>query len=502
MPRAIPLLGIVLLAALPARAAEYAVDASAAPGGDGSPENPFQTINEVKTVLVTGDTVLIRDGVYNETVDFWHVEAGTGGRTTIKAAPGASPVIDGGGADNFIFQAGETPFMTFEGLTVRNAGGSGFHFYHADDGQVLSCKTESVGRSVDFYFSSRGYVSGSDLQGGVSGKGSAGTILENNYIWGSSAEGITLHQNSHDCMYLGNVVYDNSSVNIYIDSAWSMVVDGNLVYMTGDPPEELAGIQLADESYEDVTSPVLRDITVTNNVILNTYYGFVFWEGEFPGESAMRNVVVAGNTIVDSKGVSITWDEGPHENAVFRDNVVVNGPGTGLLLLIAKSTSGVTLDHNLWFMPDVAEPFNWGGGTVFDHAGWTGVSGQGAGDVLLDPIFEGSWILPVENFRLAEGSPAIDAGVETAGLDHDFDGNGRPAGAAVDLGAFERGATTADDVDVAELPEREDTIVTPDSPDAPDAATDVVPDTSADLQGDVPEEGNGEDSGCGCSLSR
>ena len=33
------------------------------------------------------------------------------------------------------------------------------------------------------------------------------------------------------------------------------------------------------------------------------------------------------------------------------------------------SSGGVTLDHNLWYLPGVAKPFNWLG-TLYDHAGW------------------------------------------------------------------------------------------------------------------------------------
>ena len=485
-----------MLAAGPAMAAQWYVDGSAAAGGDGSADAPFQTINDVKSVLTTGDTVYIRDGVYSETVDFWHVPEGSGERTVIRAEEGHRPVIDGGGGSgNFVFQAGETHFMTFQGLTVRNHQGSAFHFYFAHDGQVIDCKTESVGRAVAFYHSSRGLVRNCDLEGGVSGKESDGTILEGNYIYHSNAEGITLHADSKNCQYLGNVVYDNVSVNIYIDSASNMIIDGNLVYMTGDPPEELAGIQLADESYDNVTAPVMRDITVTNNVLINNYYGFVFWRGHFPDESALVNVTVANNTIINSKGASITWDTGPHENSVVRNNIVANASDVGRLLLVAKSTDGITLDHNLWFMPHVGEPFNWGGGTVYDFEGYRTASGQGSGSLMADPLFEGPWELPVENFIPAAGSPAIDAGAEVAGLNHDFLRNGRPSGAAFDLGAFEVGAAPADDTEMLELPERTDADV---APEVVDVTGDAV-DAAADDGGPGPD-GDGGDEGCGCSV--
>ena len=267
---------VCLVNGFSARAATWYVDQAAAAGGDGSAVHPFRRINDVKAVLKTGDTVLVSGGTYEERVDFWHVAAGTGGRTTIKAAPGQQPIVDGGGG-SFVFQAGETPDMTFEGLTVRNAQ-VGFNFYsstaggtpNADGGQVVSCTTEAIsGNAVEFYLSSHGLVQDCDLQGSVSGKKVDGAIIRGSEIHHASAEGITLHADSKNCQYLGNVVHDNTHVNIYIDSASNMVVDGNLVYETGTPPHDQTGILLADESYPSlgVTSPKLSNITITNNVL-------------------------------------------------------------------------------------------------------------------------------------------------------------------------------------------------------------------------------------------
>ncbi|MCK5797824.1 MAG: hypothetical protein KAI47_11600 [Deltaproteobacteria bacterium] len=47
--------------------------------------------------------------------------------------------------------------------------------------------------SVAFYFASHGHVQGSKLEGSLSGKNSDGTVVEDNEIYGSGADGITLH---------------------------------------------------------------------------------------------------------------------------------------------------------------------------------------------------------------------------------------------------------------------------------------------------------------------
>jgi len=417
-----------------AKAEEWWVDAAAASSGDGSQSSPFQTVNEAREAIKTGDTIWIADGIYQETVDFWHVPAGSGGRTTVRAAPGAAPIIDGEGASGFVLQAGETPDMTFQGLTVRN-GGVGIEFYQADGGEVIGCTTESTGSAVAFYYASKGYVTGSTLEGSVSGKASDGTVIEDNEIYGSDAEGITLHADSKNCRYSRNVVHDNASVNIYLDSISNTIVDSNLVYMTLPTDKTTVGIMLADESYADVTAPVLESITVTNNLVINNESGIRFWDGHFAGESALKDVTIAHNTVINNRTTAIKWDAGPHQNTVVKNNIFAGESDKQLLLLQANSTDGVVLDHNLWFLPGVQAPFLWGGSTT-DHAGWATRTGHGEGDVTEDPALAGEWGLPATNLELSATSPARDTGTQVS-IDHDYYGATRPAGTGPDMGAFE-----------------------------------------------------------------
>ena len=168
--------------------------------------------------------------------------------------------------------------------------------------------------------------------------------------------------------------------------------------------------------------------------------GIRFWDGSFPGQSALENVVIANNTVVDNKTTAIKWDAGPHQNTVVENNIFAGESGQQALLLQANSTSGVSLDHNLWNLPGVQKPFLWAS-TTYSHSGWASATGQGAGDVTGGPAFSGAWDLPASNLELAAGSPAIDAGRTLAAVTHDYNGAARPAGAAFDIGAYEYGAT-------------------------------------------------------------
>jgi len=427
---------LVLFAAQAAHAAQWHVDASAGGGGNGSAASPFNTLGKALTVLQTGDTVLVHNGTYNESVNLYKIPQGPGGRTVIKAAAGHTPVFDGGGA-SYVLESSEVSLVTFEGLTVRNAD-TGFLFHQAHDGQVINCTTQNVKTGVVFYFSDRGEVTGSDLQGGVSGKATDGTVIKGSTIHDSKENGLYLHADSKNCKYISNVVRDNTPINVYIDSSSDMTVDRNLIYMTGAPAPGHIGIQLADEKYANVSSPRLQNITITNNLLVRNGFGISFWKGSFPGQSGMKNVKIANNTIVNQAEVALSWDDGPH-SAEIRNNIIVDdGKGNAVALLLAKSTQGVTLDHNLWQMTWINEFIDWGG-TSYTHYAWKQATGQGAGDVLADPMLVGAWTPQAANLRLQPGSPAVDKGAALAFVTHDFDGTARPAGSAHDIGAFESG---------------------------------------------------------------
>jgi len=439
---ALPL--VVALVARPAGATQWTVDASAAAGGNGSPQSPFKTLTQAAAVLATGDTVLVRAGTYNESVSFYQVKQGAGGRTTIKAAPGATPIIDGGGSAGFVLEAGETPNMTFEGLTIRNTTGSGILFSKSHDGQVLSCTTQNTAAGVTFYLSDRGEVKGCDLVGGVSGKTTDGTLIHESKIHGGSGMGIYLHAGSKSCKCTANEIYDNTPNNIYIDSSSDVTLDRNMIYMTGAPPTDHAAILLADEKYPNVTAPLLDKITITNNVMLNNGLGVAFWSGDFPGSSGMKNTRIANNTIVNSAEAAISWDPGAH-SAVIQNNILADdGKGSASMLLMAKSTTGVTLDHNLWDIPWVNDFIHWGG-TAMTHYAWKQAASQGAGDVLATPGFAGPYAPPAQSFKLQPGSAAIDVGQALAFVTQDYEGSPRPAGAGYDIGAFERGGAATPD---------------------------------------------------------
>ena len=429
--------------------ADWYVDAAGAAGGDGSMAKPFTTINGALGGLQRGDTVWIASGTYAETVNFWMLP-GSSGRTTVRAMPGATPVIDGASGSasaGFVLQAG-TPDMTFQGLTIQNSSADGIEVYQADGGQVIDCTTTGIsGNAVTFYYANDGLVSGSKLQGGVGGRRSTGTVVEDSELYGcTNHEGITIYDDSTNCQYLHNVIHDNFSVNLYLDSISHSVIDGNLIYESTPGNNDVVGLELSDETYSDLPAPVNSHNTIVNNVIIGNEWGIQFWKGDFASGSGLIDDVISNNTLVNNLG-AIKWDAGAHSGTTIENNIVVVASSmAATYLLQANSTSGITLDHNLWYAPGLDQAFLWGSGAgAADHAAWIAASGQGMGDVLSNPSFAGAWTAPpATNLELAMGSPAIDVGVAIAAVTDDFLGAPRPHGSGYDLGAFEYGSTPAD----------------------------------------------------------
>jgi hypothetical protein len=131
-----------------------------------------------------------------------------------------------------------------------------------------------------------------------------------------------------------------------------------------------------------------------------------------------------------------------------RDNIFLNtqtGTSTGKMYAIGTASStftNLTSDFNDLFTSG-ANTFvgQTGGLGVFGtdrttFANWTAATGKDASSVNSDPLFTSA-----TDLHLQAGSPDIDTGTAIAGITTDYDGNVRPAGAAVDRGADEVGGT-------------------------------------------------------------
>lgn len=109
--------------------------------------------------------------------------------------------------------------------------------------------------------------------------------------------------------------------------------------------------------------------------------------------------------------------------------------GNSVGIWSASPLSGLTADHNLWYIPrnDGLVAYQPSGNVGYTLAAWQKI-GKGLHSRIDDPKLGD----PLHgNHRPVAGSPAIDGGTGSVGVFEAIDGERRPLGASTDIGAFE-----------------------------------------------------------------
>jgi len=403
-------------------------------------------------------------------------------------------------------------YYTFKGLTIRGSGSSGVWGY-GNHVTVESCNIKFNGKGAVSFQGPPGNVDNAvltshiynnvlinwprgnnDYVGGgwPSGLGwydSLRPLARGNIVHKNGGEGILTYGTqagsaSGAALFEENVVYDNWSVNVYIDNQPDGVVRRNFIfdhprnlsdllyqgtsYWTDDVARKLTpvGVMLADEEWSsDATNHYanLDRTSVVNNVLAGNRVAIRDY-AEGPNAEAwhgLKNAVIAGNTIVlpaqaspdYNAGIEIQDNMTPsgtnRNTSSLIENNVVYGFNADLLVWSRQATNvaGITWNHNVYFSS---------GATVFGSgvpavaaslAGWQAAHpGFDAASLWLNPLLVGvtqfaaaADTSPVYDWRYAAptgSSPAKGAGVSLSSFfTDDFTLAPRPAG-AYDAGAF------------------------------------------------------------------
>ena len=385
------------------------VDGTFTGAGTGAQAAPYATITQATAVSAPGDTILVGDGTYKETVV---PKSGTPGNyVTYRAAHRwAAHVV--GVQDNGCFSLCGT------GNGSRYDASTPGQRYVAIDGFDLDNPNND------------GYAYG------VKVNQASHVRITNCRIHGCGCNGIgTCYSDYLDVEH--NVVFDNATNSVLGPSGISLwrtmpsdqapgfhnVVRGNLVYdnrETGSNHTDGNGI-IVDSTSQD------RGTVVENNVVFNNGGAGIALDGS-------ANCTVRFNTLYEDStdGVThyaeirldtVTWEAGTPYNAPCSDcavygNVLYAPPGRNALKIMPASVH-CRADHNLRF------------GTASGDT-------VGPGDVTADPLFVRPDIHPeYADFHLRPTSPALRAagfGEETLrGTDYDEHARSEPTS----LGAYQ-----------------------------------------------------------------
>ena len=420
----------------PVYKADYYVATNGSDSNDGKTvERPLRTITKAESVMVAGDTALVRGGVYNESVRF-HGQSGTAENPIVyKAYPGETPIVDGTGINPFVTGSALLHFsfsyVYLEGFTIRNCedgDASGIlldgNYDKVSNCIVYNCAGSGIGMSGNYGIVEYCTVYNvcMDNENGEAESWGSG-ISARRYpdyciirhcivhdVWG---EGISTFEATHTTIE-DNIIYDIYSVALYISDATDCLVQRNLVYTSKDMAD---GSQVGIGHWPETHVPNNARNTFINNIVYGCARNFCIMD------TPHEDIFIYNNTFVNSieiASVQFTGNEGNYENIIFKNNIVVQEDDLPVIYFNAAPPYDIAFSYNLWSKTPSA-------------------SAQGTGDVIGDPLFTktGSLLpglLTGHYFDLQVDSPAIDA-AEDIDLADDFFGNAR--GDDPDIGAIE-----------------------------------------------------------------
>jgi parallel beta-helix repeat protein len=439
----------------------YYVSTSGDDGADGSSGTPWLTLTHAAGQLAAGDTLYIRGGVYQEKVRFGN--SGTAAQPIqIMSYPGETAIVDG---NNYTLPATQTnsslvviggDYIELSDIEVRDSLWAGLEVGGVGDvitnctahgnmeqGLVVWAATGAIIQDCTVYGNAFSNENGihklgrTTYAGGLNvGGHSDGTTVRRCTTYHNWGEGLSVY-NSTNTVMEDNVVYDNSK-EVYISDTTDCLCQRNLIYSTPGNANRVTtdvtqhSINLQDENQD----PASARITVINNLVLGGVTNFKWYPrngvdaGGNPVDSAMTDVLVANNTFVNATGTSsdpafyIADPVGISNSGVLIENNIIVQEDTQPIGEIGPAAqAGVTFANNSWSKSPPAEML-------------------GSGSLVGDPLLakngtNAPGALTGDYFKITSGSPAIDAGLGLAEVTDDYFGQGRPVGAAPDIGGHE-----------------------------------------------------------------
>ena len=490
----------ITLLAQPVSGTTYYVATNGSDSNPGTQSAPFATLQHASTVAVAGDTVLVRQGVYNAL--FTPAVSGNTayGPITYESYPGELATIDGTGlavpgGQNGLITLNNVSYIIVEGFELRNyttakttqvpigiyitGAGSGVqivnnHIHNITTTAKTSpkkCGSDALGMAV-YGSQAPASISGlvisgneiDDLQtgcsesvsidGNVDGYAVTSNIVHDNDNIGIDSIGFEkvspnpTYDQARNGEVRGNAVYNITSYGnpdygkqyaadgIYVDGGTQIVIEQNTVYATD------LGIEMASEHGGHLTSY----ITARNNLVYLNNSNGISIGGYGRGRGGSDHVTIVNNSLFDndtkktgSGEFQIQWYA---TNNIFENNIVYAGPQGLFVHNFTKSEAGpATLNYNIYYGTIGAGSalFVWDSAHEKGFAKYQAASQQDAQSVFTDPLYIS---LTTPDLDLQPGSPALNAGVNL-GADVvgsvDFAGNPRVNGnGTISIGAYQQ----------------------------------------------------------------
>ena len=416
------------LTASPTLGSVYFVNPSGNDSNTGRSESSaFRTIQRASNVSIAGDTILVMNGTYtNDCADCYVVGITRSGTATnwitYKAYPGHNPVLKFNGWAGFKVMHGAS-YIEISGFEIiGNAANITLDYALSQKNNGSNPLTTGAGIAID----------------GRSGGHPHHIRILKNRVHDCGGGGIGAIQSDY-ITFSNNEVYNNAWYSPYAESgigtlqSWNyddspgyrIVITGNKVYNNRSYVPWLNTGEMSDG----------------NGIIIddgkNTQNGSTL--GAYKGRTLVANNISFGN---GGSGIHSYLSERVDiiNNTAYMNNQT---PGLNYGEIFANASGDVTIMNNILVAsPNKAANSNWNNtGLTYDYNvifGGSTIAVKGPHDLVLDPQFIAPSLNPLSaNFRLTSSSPAINNGVDWAGIGVDFEGNVRPTSGAYDRGAYE-----------------------------------------------------------------
>jgi len=262
------------------------------------PEGGNQMIQQAVNNATAGDTIIVRDGTYNENVDVGMAHL------TIRSQNGsANCIVAAASSDDHVFDV-QQDYVNISGFTVKDATG---------------------GDMAGIYLSGREHCSISDNNAlnswyGISLQSSSDNTLTSNTANSNNVVGIHLSGSSNNNTLTGNTANSNNDYGILSGSSNNNTLTGNN----------------ASNNYNGICLSSSSNNTLTGNNASNNNYGIRLFSSS--------NNTLTGNTANSNSRHGIDLYDSSYNNVSC--NWVQNNTVAGFRLRVKDVSTGNTIENN------------------------------------------------------------------------------------------------------------------------------------------------------------
>ena len=467
-------------------------------GSDSNPgtiSSPWRTIQHAANSVQAGDTVFVRGGVYNESVNISVSGSATAGPITFQSFLGEQAVIDGTGlipstsGTQGLINITNQSYISIQGFEIRNyqtssASAAPAGIWVSGSGSSIQLLNNAI-HNIVTTSETAGSAFGIAVYGTAAPASLDGVTISGNQVYAlrtGTSESVNVDGNVTNFAITNNVVHDNDNIGIDVigfegvspDPAYDYARNGTV---TGNTIYNISGINNPGESNQYDANGIYVDggsqVVIERNLIHHVDIG-IEMASEHSGH--VTSFVIARNNLVysaNSIGITIggyasnvggtdhctianntlfqndTKNTGSGEfqiqyyatNNVFKNNIVyASSQGLFINNYTNSEPNPADVDYNLYYSSLNASMANflWNSTPYAGFSSYQSATGKDSHSQYADPQFLS---LTTPDLQIQPTSPAVNAGINLGSTvvgTLDFAGKPRVLGSNIDIGAYEQ----------------------------------------------------------------